>query len=1088
MKKQLILIAAALLACGTPLTTSAAAMPEPQAAAQHGSASGTVSDENGEPLVGVSVTVKGQKGGQTTDLDGKFHIAAKQGAELQFSYVGYKPATVKFNGQPIAITLEPTTSALDEVVVTALGIKKEKKSLGYAIDDVGAEELMKNKSANPLTSLSGKIAGVNITQSSGAAGSGAQIVLRGGTSGNESRDNQPLIVVDGIIYDNSSSVGGNSAFDGSTNSSTTSSNRLMDINPEDIENMSILKGPAASALYGSRAANGVILITTKKGKAGSVEVNLSAKFTSTWVKDVPKPQTTYRRGYMNDILDNDGVLQQTVYDDFSYSSWGDKYKAGDKIYDNNIDDFFQNGNIWDTNVSVAGGSETGNFFLSGSYFDQTGVVPSTGYTKTTFRFNGEQKWKMFTFGANAAYSQARTNKTLTSGGLYGSSGNGALQRIYGFGTNDDMKHYLNEDGSRYRMFGDRLDPWDESDNPYWIINKNKLKDKTTRFTGSVNIKADITDWWWISFRLGTDRYTTENSKRLAPDGVYKKDWQSGMMSDNKSTYEYVNTNLMTNFNKTFGDFSFNLLAGTSTDNTRVDRDYNLGYNFNIDNFYSYKNANSKMFESTYSRKRLVGVYGEFRADWRNTVFATVTGRNDWTSTLPKDNRSYFYPSVSGAIVFTQLLQDLHLMSSNSILNFGKIRASWAKVGKDTNPYETATYLWEVRQMLNGMVGLGNSWTRGNPYLKPEMTKSTEIGLELHFFNNRLKFDYAYYTNDSYNQIVSPRTTLATGYIFCSYNAGNVLNKGMELAISGIPVQTKDWTWETGINIAGNRGKLEGLLEGMDVMYVTDAQYLGGARAASFSGGNFMAIAGNEMQTVKFDKENPDNPNNKFAGKVILNKNGMPTVDTKTFVEVGNREPKFTGGWNNSLRWKNLTFNMLWEFRVGGHVYNGTKLYMTNAGTSQFSADVRQQPLVIEGVINTGSEENPVYEEKKFEYHPDQVYTIGGVQKSGYNIIKDYYTGPYAQHTANHLTKVNSLRMRSISLSYDVPRTWLAKTKAIKRAVVTASANNLLLFTNYDGDPEAAASGAGVGGSSSVGFDYCGIPSTASFSFGLNLTF
>lgn len=1073
-----------MLSCGAaaPLGMGLTA----QAQAPAAKATGQVLDSSGEPLVGATVTVKGTKRVVATDADGNFSINARPGETLVVTYIGCAPQDVKVGTGHLTVSLQASSQNLDEVVVTALGLKKDKKSLGYSIDEVNADELMKNKSSNPLTSLSGKVAGVNITQASGAAGAGAQIILRGGTSGSETRDNQPLIVVDGIIYDNSSSVGGNSSFDGSQASSTTSSNRLMDINPEDIENMSILKGPAAAALYGSRAANGVILITTKKGKAGSVEVNLSAKYTTSWVKDVPKAQTTFKRGYMNDVY-KDGEYQGAVYDDFSYSSWGERYKDGDPIY-NNIDDFFRNGNIWDTNISVSGGNENGNFFLSGSFFDQDGVVPETGYTKTTFRFNGEQRWKMFTFGANVAYSQARTDKTLTSGGLYGSKGNGALQRIYGFGTTDDMTHYMNEDGSRYRMFGDRLDPWEESDNPYWILNRNKLHDKTTRFTGSFNVKADITDWWWLSFRMGTDRYTTDNSKRLAAGGVTKQEWQDGMMSDNRTTYEYINTNLMTNFNKTFGDFSFNLLAGMTTDNTRVDHDYKMAYGFEVPGFFSYNNASdsNKNFKSTYSRKRLVGVYGELRADWRNTVFLTVTGRNDWTSTLPKANRSYFYPSVSGALVFTQLLEDLGVMDPTGPITFGKLRASWAKVGKDTSPYETATSLWEVRQMLGGMVGIGNNWTRGNTYLKPEMTKSTEIGLEMRFFNNRLKFDYAYYTNDSYNQIVMPRTTLATGYIFCSYNAGNVLNKGMELAISGTPIENRDWTWETGINIAGNRGKLEGLMEGMDIMYVTDVQY-SSAKAASFSGGDFMAIAGTQWQTVPVNAENASDPNNKFAGKTILDATGMPLTDATT-IQVGNREPKFTGGWTNTLRWKNLSFNMLWEFRVGGHVYNGTKLYMTNAGTSLFSAEVRQQPLIIDGVENVGTADAPVYEERHYEFLPDQVYDVNGVKKCGYNIIKDYYTGAYANHTANYLTKVNSLRLRTISLSYDVPRAWLAKTRAIKRAVITASANNLLLFTNYDGDPEVAASGAGVGGSSSVGFDYCGIPATASFSFGINLTF
>ena len=1065
------LAAAAAAATISVPVAQAADIPVSEAAMQQQiTVEGVVVDVQGLPVPGAGVIQKGTANGVITDERGAFSIKVPAGSVLQVSCIGYADVEVEAE-RSLRIVLQEDHEYLNESVVTALGLKRERKSLGYAVDDITADDLMKNKSANAIASLSGKIAGVNITQSSGAAGSGAQIILRGATSGAESRDNQPLFVVDGVIYDNSAGVGGNSAFDGSTTSSTTSQNRVMDINPEDIENMSVLKGPAASALYGSRAANGVVLITTKKGKEGRVEVNLNARYISSWVKNVPKAQTEFRRGYMEDQYVDD-TYTGTVYNDFAYTSWGDRYAAGAQTYDN-IGDFFQSGGIYDTNLSVAGGNKNGNFYLSASYYDQSGVVPETGYTKTTFRYNGEQKWKMFTFGANVAYSQARTDKTLTSGGLYNSSGNGALQRLFGFGTTDDMTHYLNDDGTRYRMFGNRLDPWSESDNPYWIINKNKIWDITDRFTGNVNVHADITDWWWISYRIGIDTYKTDYAKRIASGGVVKEIWQDGMMSDNTTQYQYLNNSVMTNFGKQFGDFNLNLLAGFSSDDTYITSDYRMAYGFQVPDFYSYDNTDqaNKQFQHKITRKRLIGVFGEFRADWRNTLYLTVTGRNDWTSTLPVENRSYFYPSVSGALVFTEFLP------KNDILTFGKFRASWATVGKDTSPYETATALWPVGSYAGGIIGLGNSWTRGNPYLKPEMTESTEVGLELRMFNNRMKVDYAFYTNNSYNQILSPRGPQSTGYIFCSFNAGNVLNKGMELLISGTPVETRDWTWDTGINMAGNRGRLEGLMAGMDIMYVTDVQY-GTAQAASFSGGDFMAIAGKKWQRVA---------EGEYAGKIVLNENGMPLTDGTTY-EVGNRESIFTGGWTNTLRYKNLTFDMLWEFRVGGDVFNGTKYYMTNAGTSQFSADVRNETLVIDGVENVGTSTAPVYEPRHYEFAPDQVYTINGQTQLGYNIIKSYYTSYYGNETANYITKVNSLRLRSVSLSYNLPSSLLERTKVFSRAVVTASANNLLLFTNYEGDPEAAASGAGIGGSSSVGFDYCGVPATASFAIGVNLTF
>ncbi|MDE6714849.1 MAG: SusC/RagA family TonB-linked outer membrane protein [Muribaculaceae bacterium] len=1061
MKRQLSLIVALSLACGMPVMFNSASAVGFTAVAQTQKATGTVTDASGEPLIGATVMVKGTTTGTTTDLDGKFSLNAKPGATLLVSYVGYAAKEVKYNGAPLSITLDNNSAELDEVVVTALGIKKDKKSLGYAIDDINAEELMRNKTSNAVNSLSGKIAGVNITQAGGAPGAGAQIILRGGTS--LERDNQPLFVVDGVIYDNSTTVAGNSAFDGTQATSTTSSNRVMDINPEDIENMSVLKGPAAAALYGSRAANGVVIITTKKGQEGSVEVNLSAKYITQWATNVAQSQKKYGHGFWQDQYDKtSGAYTGTDYNDFAYTAWGKEIDG--EVYDN-INDFFKTGGAWDTNLSVAGGSKNNSFYLSGSYYDQDGIIPTTGYKKATFRFNGEQKWKIFTFGANVAYSQANTNKTLTSAGLYGNAGTGTLNGVFSWAPDMDMKHYLNEDGSRYRVFGDRLNPWDEKTNPYWILNKNQIKDNTERFTGNFNIKADITDWWWISYRMGIDSYLFTDQKTIGADGVNKQLWQKGMFAQNDYRHQYVSTNLMTNFSKTFGDFGFNLLLGLTTDDTRTSSNYRMAWNFTVPEFYSFSNAtdNNKKFESTRTQKRLVGVYGEFRADWKNTIFLTVTGRNDWTSTLPLNNRSYFYPSVSGSVVFTEFLP------KTDWLSFGRVRASWARVGKDTSPYATTTSLWAAQEMLGGFAGNAAYWQSGNPTLKPEISESTALGLELRLFNNRLKFDYAFYTNNSYNQIMSPRLSNATGYILRSVNAGDVYNKGMELSIGGTAIQTKDWTWETSINMAGNRGTVKNLMQGVDILYVTDVQ-VGSTKACSYPNGHFMSLSGTHWQ---YDDK----------GNVVLDKDNLPVKDTKTNVYVGNREPKFTGGWNNNLTWKDWSFSMLWEFRVGGMVYNGTQYAMTSAGISKLTEG--RETLTITGVHKT---DDGYTEPETYTFEADKSYTMGKTTVSGHNLIKSYYTDYYLYESNNWLTKVNSLRLRSISLSYSVPKAALAKTKCIKRAVITASASNLLLFTNYDGDPEVAVAGSGRTGSSSVGIDYCGVPSTASFAFGVNLTF
>lgn len=1059
MKKQFSLLVALSLACGAPsvFTDSPAGF---TAVAQTMKATGTITDANGEPLIGATVMLKGTKRGVTTDVNGRFSIDAPNGSTLIVSYVGMVTREIKVGGAPVNVTLEGG-NALDEVVVTALGIKRDKKSLGYAVDDINAEELMKNKNTNAINSLAGKIAGVSITQSSGSAGAGSQIILRGGTS--LERDNQPLFVVDGVIYDNSTSSIGNSAYDGMLANATSNSNRIMDINPEDIENMSVLKGPAAAALYGSRAAAGVVLITTKQGKEGAVEVNLNAKYTTSWVHKLPKQQKTYARGYYTSDENGNAVLQ-----DYTTQSWGAKISETDGRWYDNVGNFFENSGAWDTNLSIAGGNKNGKFFLSGSFYDQDGIIPTTGFTKTTFRFNGEQKWKMLTFGANVAYSQSRTDKTLTSAGLYGSSGNGSMTALYNFAGSDDMRHYLNDDGSKYRMFADRQNLEDDIENPYWMLENYKMKDNTERFTGNFSVKADIFDWWWVSYRMGIDSYTTENSNRIGEGAAVKALWQNGMLSENSLRYQYLSTNLISNMNKQFGDFNVNLMLGTSTDYTKSTTNYRWGWGFEIPGFYSFgniKDANKK-FAQAHSRKRLLGVFGEVRADWKNTVFLTVTGRNDWSSTLPVENRSYFYPSVSGAIAFTELIQD-----RPEWLSFGKIRASWARVGKDASPYATSTYLNSVATMLGDMTGYGTSWTRGNPILKPETTESTEIGLEMRFFNNRLHFDYAFYTNNTYDQIISPRGPQSTGYIFCSQNMGDVYNKGMEFTIGGTPVKTSDFSWESSINVYGNRGTVKHLPDGTKYLYVTDVQ-VGNVQAASYNDGPFMALSGGEW----LRNEN---------GDLVLDKNFMPqgAQSNSTQILVGNREPKFQGGWNNTFTYKGFTFNMLWEFRVGGAVFNGTEYAMTMSGKSKLTEG--RDRLEITGVQASADGYTPV---ETHVFEADGVYEFNGTKISGKELIKNYYTSYYYRESRNFITDVNSLRLRTISLSYELPKNVLAKTKCIKRASVSATANNLLLFSNYHGDPEVAVSGSGITGSSSVGIDYCGVPSTASFSFGVNLTF
>ena len=1021
--------------------------------AQNVKVSGTVNDKTGEPLIGVYVLVEGTTTGTSTDFDGKYTLDAPANANLVFTLMGMADQVIPVNNRSVIdVVMEEDAVLLEDVVVTAMGIKKERKALGYSVTEMKSEELLKNKQTNVVNSLAGKIAGVNVTQGSGAAGAGSAIIIRGGNSASESSSNQPLFVVDGIVYDNSSPNGGNSGTDGVTSASTTFSNRVMDINPEDIESMSVLKGAAAAALYGSRAADGVVLITTKKGSEGAVKVNVSSKYTYSYAASVPELQDVYGAGSYNEA----GML---ITENVT-SSWGEKISG--TVYDN-IADFFQGSSVWDNSFSVSGGHKNGNFYLSASRYDQEGIIQGTGYDKTTFRFNGEQKYGKLTVGANVSYSVANTDKTLTSQGLYDGGGNGTMNALYGWSRDRQMSNWINSDGSKVQLFPNTAAE-DQVENPYWIINKNKMTDKNERITGAVNISYEFTDWLNIAARIGLDSYNNDAYTYIAPDGNVSEKYQDGRLSKTKIKYNYLNTNVMLNFHKTWGDFDVAALVGHASEATDRFSSAMWGWDFTVPGTISFSNIlnENKFFTDGTSQKRLVGVYGEVRASWKNMVYLTVTGRNDWSSTLPKDNRSYFYPSVSGSFVFTEVLP------KNDVLTFGKVRASWAEVGKDASPYQTNTYMWDSATVLGNFIGIGNQWSAGHKFLKPERQRAWEVGAELKFFNGRLGVDYTYYKSETRDQIVAPRLTQSTGYIFFAMNSGSVKNEGMELMITGTPIEKKNFTWEMTLNMAGNRGTLGDFVDGIEYFYVTDAQ-IGGVKAASIpNGGYFLGLTGSLWQT---DEE---------TGQFLVNpETGLykPTASDGNI--VANREPKFTGGFTNTLRWKDLTFSFLLDFRVGGAVYNGTQYYLTQRGQSMRTLE--RDEITVSGInANTG---------EPFEqtYKRGETYLIGGVNKSGESMIEAYWSN-YGNHADNFLTDVNWLKLRSLNLSYDFTNL-IKGQNVLKGLSASFSANNLFTWTNYEGgmDPEVAAVGT-TGGSGSVGIDYCGVPVQRTFAFGLNLTF
>ncbi|GAA4735414.1 SusC/RagA family TonB-linked outer membrane protein [Flavisolibacter ginsenosidimutans] len=1032
------------------------------AQAQDRNITGHLTSTDNAPIAGATVTVKGTQRSTTTDANGNFKISAKKGDVLLFTYVGMqgKEATVG-NGNTLSLQLSSGENALGEVVVTALGIKKEQKALGYSVTQLSAQELMKNKNTNIVNSLAGKVPGVNVTQFSGSAGAGASITIRGGNSTSETRQNQPLFVIDGIIYDNSTSVTGNTGTDGLSRSNTTYSNRIMDINPEDIESLSVLKGSAAAALYGSRAADGVVIITTKKGAEGAVTVNVNSKVSTSWANKLPEVQTTFGPGFYS----SNGVLNTNN----EYRSWGPKIPADSTIYDN-IGSFFRHGTIYDNNVNVSGGSKNGSFYLSGSNFRQTGIVPGTGYEKTTFRFNGEQKYGRLTLNSNAAYSIANTDRTLTTAGLYG-SGVGSMQSLYTFPQVFNLKNYLNPDGTQHRVYAGTLALEGDIDNPYWIINQDSLTSKTNRFTGGINANFKITSWWDITGRLGYDQYTTNDYTFIAPGSAVSPLYQNGRLSKDMVNYTYITTTAMTNFHKTFSDFDTHLMLGTTTENFNTATQNHWGYGFSTPGTYSLNSiANTnKFFTDATTPKRLVGVYGEVGVSYKDLVYLTGTGRNDWSSTLiPAPTNSYFYPSLSGSFVFSQLIP------RNSILSFGKLRASWARVGKDANPFVTATYV-NPPININGYVGLGNQYYAGNPLLIPEIQTSWEVGGEMRFLNGRIGLDYTYYHSETQNQIGQPRLAQSGGFIFSTLNSGSVINKGMEIALTGKAISQRNFGWDVTLNFSYNQGRLGAFIPGVQYFYPTDAQF-GTVKAASIpNGGFFLGMTGQSYLREK-DAKGTEIPNGRY---LVDPTTGFYKLNTTNPV-VGNREPEFIGGVNSTIRYKKLILAFLLDVRKGGDVFNGTEYALVANGLSKRTLLNDRQSVTVSGINSvTGADFTQTY-------NANQSYTLGTSTVSGYDMIQRYWSN-YAANSYNFITSVNWLKLRSLSLTYDFSDL-LKNQKIIKGISATAVGTNLLTWTNYKGmDPEVSAAG-GTGGSGSTGIDYLGVPAVSSFTFGLNLKF
>jgi TonB-linked SusC/RagA family outer membrane protein len=1005
-------------------------------------------DSTGAPLIGATVQNVGTSNGTVTDFDGLYTIDAAQGARLRFSYIGYKTIEkVVGSENTLDVALPADGEQLSEVVVTALGMKKDKKALTYAVQTLQSSAIVESQQPNIVNSLQGKIAGVMINNSSGAPGAAAVIMIRGGTS--LSGNNQPLFVVDGIPIDNSAPVGGGV---GLSAQNTNNSNRGIDLNPEDIESVTVLKGPAAAVLYGLRASEGAIIITTKRGQPGSFRITYSNAFSQDVVNKLPEFQTRFKQGI-------DGNFNPDAR-----SSWGPEFGANETVYDN-LRNFFVPANTQRHDISASGGGERSTFYLSASRFDQNGIVPNTGFERTSFRLSADsQVAKKIRVGGSVNYTNSRNQSTLGGSGVAetniigttGGGGGGTIRGLYNWPLNDDPRNFLTADGKQRTLLGVNNDAA-FVDNPYWSVNNNPSFSNVNRVISTVNVSYDPFSFLNITYRAGTDFFNDEFSS-IRGAGTVIGGEERGAITQVDRFNQITTSTLVATASKSFGSsINTSLAVGHNVESARNNSTTWYGRNFIVPTFASINNVvqNERVVSVGGFRRRIVGGFADFNADWKSIFFLNVRARNDWSSTLPVDNRSFFYPSFSGGLVVTDLLKEIGLSSrESSLIPYAKLRASWTRVGKDAPPHVLGNTFFNTTNSFTAAPRgfIANVYAFGAPALRPEFTNSFETGLDMRLFKGKIGVDFTYYTMSSDDQILFTRVPPSASSFISYLNGGRIDNKGIELMINATPVKSRNFNWSFDLNFSRNTSTVVELPGTLDRVEQSDASVDGfTAQGAGFLGQSLFGINGDVW------KRNAN-------GDLLLNNLGYPQISAIKEI-IGDRNPDFILGFTNSFQYKNFSFAFLWDFRIGGDIYNATENALVRSGLSTKTLE-RGSTTIFDGIIESSGERNTR------EVVLDQNYYQLILRGNGPMFVED---GSW-------------YRLRYATISYRVPKSVLERAK-IKGLEFYATGRNLILFTNYSGvDPEVSSGGAGVGGTGSMGMDNLGTPATKGVDFGLRLSF
>ena len=1058
-----------------------------------------VSAEDGEPLPGVSVAVKGTSVGTITSVEGHYEINVPQGGEiLVFSFVGLATQEVEIGSNTVVdLVMEQDLLELDEVVVTAMGIRKEKKALGYSVQEIDEEQISGAKNMDISKSLQGKIAGVTVKQSSGMPGATSHVTIRGNVSLTGS--NQPLYVVDGMPIE------ADKAFKEKVGEGSNPSDRIIDLNPEDVESISVLKGATASALYGLRAANGVVLITTKSGsaarKAGKKTlVTVNSTFTTDRITLLPELQSTYGQG-------NGGQL-----DLWSSGSWGpridtlqnyhsqlddlylaDPYETLDgsppsqvpRVY-NNMEDFFKKGHTFTNSINISSATDLANYSIGFGRTDQKGIIETTGMTRNNAKFNGN-----FTLGDKWNASVSANVSRVNIDKLQGNSNlSNPLFTVYYAPRTYDLTHKpFEREENPFNQYNYRF----TMDNPYWSLKHNSFNEVTDRFFGNTSISYQPLDWLRINYRVGLDRFLTTGHEVLSLGSGntggrgYPEyadfglgDPTGGQIDDYTYQRQELNSNASISITKDFGEVGLDVLIGNEFYDITTKTHSMTGTNITIGGFDHISNTGNKTVLQQLTRQRVVGFYGSATVDYASMLFLTITGRNDVVSNMPAGNRSYFYPSVSLGFIFTELGP----LKDQQVLPFGKIRASYSQMGQAGALYSTRTLFTEK----SGTEAISSGFLNNDfefPYqtypaftlqsvllsdeLKPQNITSYEFGADLRFYQNRVGIDYSYYYINATDQLFSVPLAASSGFRAEYRNAGKLESKGHELVLSLVPIRTKGgFEWELLTNFSKNDNMVLELAPGVERVQ-TGYQNFTNVGAYAYADNPYPVIFGSgyvrddQGRIVVDSRETVAGSPNPFYG--------MPLQDGDEII-LGKVNPDWNTGLTSILRYKGFSISAELFYSHGGYISSGLNRLLRNYGAAKECED-RETPVVLPNTVKG---------------YRDQA--TGEVIIEGENDIEilkgeEYYSTVEWNITESAVFDKTMFRLREVVISYEMPKRWFSNT-FISSVSVYATGRNLALWTkDYPNfDPESStAEGNGIGA-----FEYVSLPNTKSMGGGLRITF